>query len=337
MDLKVVRTLPKEIWRDFIDKHDQSNIFHTPEMFDVFKNTEGHTPMLWAAVDKTGVPLALFLPVYVTLKDGLLQWLTTRAVVYGGILCHSNQRGIDALGLLLQNYRNEAKKNILFTEIRNLSDATELQTVLQKHIFTYEDHLNYLINLNTSQDELWQQMRKSGKKSVKVARKKNVAIEEMTTLEQLDIAYSIILETYNRLHVPLASVNLFRNVFELLSPKGMCRFLLIKVDNQYAGARLTLTYKHRIIAWYATTKREFSSCRPNEFSVWNMLEWGQENDYHLFDFGGAGKPNEPYGPRDFKAKFGGDLVNYGRNVCVHHPHLLKMSKAGFEITRRFYF
>jgi len=31
---------------------------------------------------------------------------------------------------------------------------------------------------------------------------------------------------------------------------------------------------------------------------------------------GAGKPSEKYGVRDFKAKFGGNLVNFGRNTWI---------------------
>jgi hypothetical protein len=55
----------------------------------------------------------------------------------------------------------------------------------------------------------------------------------------------------------------------------------------------------------------------------------------VFDFGGGGRADEEYGVRDFKAKFGGELVNYGRNVCVHGPVRLALSRAGYRLTRRF--
>lgn len=69
--------------------------------------------------------------------------------------------------------------------------------------------------------------------------------------------------------------------------------------------------------------------------VWQVLEWGATKGYRTFDFGGAGKPGEDYGPRRFKAKFGGTLVNYGRNVCVHAPMRLKLSEKVYNIARRF--
>jgi lipid II:glycine glycyltransferase (peptidoglycan interpeptide bridge formation enzyme) len=68
--------------------------------------------------------------------------------------------------------------------------------------------------------------------------------------------------------------------------------------------------------------------------IWHILEWGAGHGYRLYDFGGAGKPGEAYGVRDFKAKFGGELVCYGRNVCEHAPQLLKFSKLGYSLYRK---
>jgi len=76
--------------------------------------------------------------------------------------------------------------------------------------------------------------------------------------------------------------------------------------------------------------RDFSSYVPNEILTWHILEWGAENGYHLCDFGGAGRSDEDYGVRDFKSKFGGELVCYGRNIYVHFPFLLCLSKLGYR-------
>ena len=59
-----------------------------------------------------------------------------------------------------------------------------------------------------------------------------------------------------------------------------------------------------------------------------------EKGYRVYDFGGAGKPNEEYGVREFKAKFGGNLVCYGRNTWVPNSVLLSICKFGYEILRQ---
>ena len=69
--------------------------------------------------------------------------------------------------------------------------------------------------------------------------------------------------------------------------------------------------------------------------IWEILQWGRERGFHWFDFGGAGKPDEDYGPRVFKSRWGGTLVNYGRNTYIHAPIRFKLSRAGYQIARKF--
>jgi lipid II:glycine glycyltransferase (peptidoglycan interpeptide bridge formation enzyme) len=114
----------------------------------------------------------------------------------------------------------------------------------------------------------------------------------------------------------------------------MFRILLARADSRYIGAVLLLLHKGRLIDWYAGSDREFSAHAPSELLIWHALEWGSRNDFQIFDFGGAGKPSEEYGPRRFKEKFGGRRVNFGRNICIHSPLKLKISQAGYKVLRR---
>ena len=92
MSVTIVHTLPEEEWRRFVEEHSAGNIFHTPEMFQVYSRTQGHRPELWAAT-RDGRVQALLLPVLVTLMDGLLRSFTTRAIVYGSVLCDPGPQG----------------------------------------------------------------------------------------------------------------------------------------------------------------------------------------------------------------------------------------------------
>ena len=65
-----------------------------------------------------------------------------------------------------------------------------------------------------------------------------------------------------------------------------------------------------------------------------ILESGSESGYRKYDFGGAGKSDEDYGVRQFKAKFGGELVNYGRNTWVPSPLIFSVTNFGYEIVQK---
>ena len=177
--MEVTRELDELLWREFVDQHPQGHIFHTPEMFQVFTRAKGHQPTLWAVVERNNRILALFLPVRVTLTDGILRRLTTRAIVYGDALHAPGIEGKNALRLLLQTYRQEVDKSILFTELRNISDSSGIQSVLIDCGFSFEDHLNYLIDLSGSPDEIWRRVSKSGRKAVNRSRRRGVVPEEV--------------------------------------------------------------------------------------------------------------------------------------------------------------
>ena len=106
---------------------------------------------------------------------------------------------------------------------------------------------------------------------------------------------------------------------------------MASVDGQPAATSFELIYKNVIYGWYGGLDRRYSEFVPNELLMWDILKWGAESRYQVYDFGGAGKPGEKYGVRDFKAKFGGELVCYGRNIYVHRPGMLKFSKVGYQV------
>jgi hypothetical protein len=308
-------------------------MFHTPEMFQVFDRTEGHQPQLWAAT-QDGRVLALLLPVFITLKDGLLRPFTTRAVTYGSVLCAPGPEGREALAMLLRTYERQVKGGPLFTELRNLSDLSAVQPILQENGFVHEGHLNFLIDLQRPPEEIWSSLHGKVRTNVRKARKMGVVVEEVTSLDKVPVAYSVLSRVYEHIQIPLASLSLFEAAFEVLYPRGMIKLLMARVEGTYVGVAIRLLYKGLIYAWYAGAMRDCSSYKVNELLNWHILEWGAQNGFKCFDFGGAGKPDQDYGPREFKARFNGRLVNYGRNVCVHHPHLLHFSQWGYQVYRR---
>jgi lipid II:glycine glycyltransferase (peptidoglycan interpeptide bridge formation enzyme) len=252
------------------------------------------------------------------------------------LLCQSGQKGEAALALLLETYKRQVQRNTLFTELRNLSDLSSLQTVLDDNNFHCEPHLNYLIDLNRSSEEVLQSIGRRTRKIIRRGlRKKTAKVSEVSNKHELAIWYSTIQKTYKKAHVPLASQDLFENTFDQLHHKGMAKFLVAKIDGEIAACSVELLYKDVIYGWYGGSDKGYSRYFPNEMLIWHILEWGSNNGFRVYDFGGAGKPDEEYGVRDFKAKFHGNLVNFGRNICIHSSRRFALSEFMYRIYRRF--
>jgi serine/alanine adding enzyme len=332
--IDVVRELPEAEWRRFVEEHPAGNIFHTPEMIQVFGRAKGHVPDLWAATQQ-GRVVALLPILQITTLDTLPRRLTTRSVAYGSLLCAPGAEGQEALPQLLQTYKQRVGRVPLFTELRNLSNMEAIQPILREHGFVYEEHLNYLIDLDRPAEEIMLGIGRRTRKQIRRGlRQGAVVIREVSSQEQMAECYQLLRRSYQAARVHLADRSLFQAAFDLLVPVGMARFTLAYVDQIPVATSLELLYKGVVYGWYSGVDREYTSYVPNELLMWHILEWSAENGYRVYDFGGAGKPDEDYGVRDFKAKFGGQLVCYGRNTCVHAPMALRLSRSGYRIFRQ---
>ncbi len=334
-EVEVVRTLSERQWREFVDRHPQGNIFHTPEMFQVFDRARQHRPELWAVVGYDGRPQALFTPVQVALRHRFLSRLTTRSIAYGSVLCEPGAKGEQALRELLSTYRQAMEWHLLFVELRNLCDLRALEPVLEGCGFVPEEHLDYLIDLNRSPEELLQSIGPRTRKKIRQGlRKGGLCVREVTEKKDVARCYGLIQQSYTAAGVPLADQSLFDAAFDILYPRGMCKFWLAGVNGTDVAASVELPYKDVIYGWYGGVDRRFSEYMPGELLMWHILTWGIENGYRVYDFGGAGKPGEKYGVRDFKAKFGGRLVAYGRHRFVSKPLRWKLFETGYGLYRR---
>lgn len=336
MPVSVVRTVPEDEWRQFVHRNPDGNVFHTPEMFAVFQNTKGYQPEIWAARGDDQQLLALFLPVRISVKKWPLQQLGTYTVAYGSVLCEQGDIAREALQTLLQSYQKESKKGSLYTELRNCCPMADLQPLLEQMHFIYEDHLNYIISLDGSPEAVFKNIGKRTQRNIKRGlNQARVAVEEVTDRAGIATGYELLRNTYHLAQVPLSDRSLFEAAFDRLHSKGMLRVTLARVDSTPVAASFELLYKDTVYGWYGGMDRAYSSHNPNEMLMWDVLRWGSENGFKRYDFGGAGKPNEEYGVRDFKAKFGGALVNYGRFKWVSNPFLFRLSTLGYQMFRKF--
>ncbi len=333
MAWRVVYDLDRRLWGAFVAEHPRSTIFHTPEMQEVFAATPGHTPVTAAAVDDRGHPVALLTVVRISLWGGPAAPFTTRAVAYGGFLAEDGARGREALAALLSDYNRRAG-GAMFTELRHMHDPRPWQEALQRSGYAWEPHLNFLISLEGGEDAVWRRFKRNTRHKIRQAEAHGLVAREVTGEEELAWWYDLVQDVYRRVRVPLAPRALFAAALERLVPRGQARFWLAWHGDTPVAARAALLHRDTILDWYAGDRVQYRHLRPNDFLVWHVLRWGIAQGYRVFDFGGAGHPDRPYGVRDFKAKFGGERVNYGRSTCVHHPWRLRLSRAAYALWQR---
>jgi lipid II:glycine glycyltransferase (peptidoglycan interpeptide bridge formation enzyme) len=164
--------------------------------------------------------------------------------------------------------------------------------------------------------------------------KKKVYVKEISQAKEIAKVYGILSQTYSKVQVPIADISLFEKAHEYLYRKGMVKFLIAKLNEENIATLVALLFKKTILTWYYGNSAEYNRLSGASLLIWHLIKWGASNGYEILDFGGAGRPNEKYGVRDYKARFGGQKVNYGRYMKVHSPVMLQLAKTGYQIYRK---
>jgi serine/alanine adding enzyme len=331
----VVRGLDTDRWRAALTSLPGASVFHTPEMHEVFSRTRGHRPEVLAAVGDDEVQ-ALFTPVTISLRAGLARYVTTRSVAYAGPLAPPGTTGETALASVLDAHEAGRDRSVLFTEVRHHRDASGSSDVLRSRGYAFDDHLNYLVDVGKPVEEVLATIGQRTRKQIRQGlRRGAVTVEFCDRREDVAIVEGLLRRTYAHARVPAPDPSLLQAAFDVLHPAGMALFVLARVDGEPAAASVELPWADTVHGWYGSVDRRFSKHTPGELLMWRVLEWAAEHGYRTYDFGGAGKPGETYGVRDFKAKFGGELVAFGRHTKVHAPVRTRAATAAYDLGRRF--
>lgn len=335
MRFEVVHDIEKDKWDDYVFQHPKGNIFHTHALFEVFKKSKNHYAFKTIVVDKdTKEIFVLLLSTIVQIWGGLLSRFTSRSIIYGGILDKKEGKIDEKIEAGLMAHDKAVRKLVLFTEIRNRDDTSEYMSVMGKKGYGYDENLTYFIELNKGENKIFKRFTKDRRKNIRKAEKMGVRVREVKDLSEVKIFYEIIQKIYSKRKVFLADLSLFENSFKSLHEKGMFKIFLADGGGKVIGGQAILAFKNNILTWYGAAYDEFSYFHANEFMMWHVIKWGISNGFDILDLGGAGKPGEPYGPREFKKRFGGKLVSFGRYYKVYSPMARNLAEIGYKIYQK---
>ena len=308
-----------------------SSIFQSTEMYEVYEKTKQYNPkFLTAYSKKTNEILGTLLSLSKTEKGGILQYLSTHISIRGGPVFKKDFEGILALKGLLKYHSLFLSKRSVYNRIYNNQDIKKYQSVYEKESYNFENYLNFIINLKANKEEVFSRISKSKQKKIKRCIREGVEVSVIKNLSNISDFYNCLKKNFIYSGWGFPNIDLFENVYNYLVPKKMAIFHLAKYKNKIIAGRVSLLYKKKIYAWYIGMDYEYSNLGVNTYLNWKLMEWGIDNDYTEFDFGGAGRPDEDFGIRKYKSEFGGSLVKYGRFTRVNNNFTENLSKIGYK-------
>lgn len=325
-----IQDIDKSQWDALIQSSPVATWFQTQEAFGFFDSLS-FMEAFAVAVESEGKLKGLAVG-YVQ-KDGgrLKQFLSRRAVILGGPLL-ADDISDEELATLLNALKDRLKRKAIFIETRNFNDYSRWRTVFEQCGFGYEPHLNFHVKTETK--EIAQaNIGKHRWRYIRISMRDGAKLVEIPTWEQVEKFYGILTDLFEtKVKTPLFPIAFFKELFKLQSAK----FFLVEYEGEIIGGSICVCLEGRTVyEWVKCGNEHFhKNIRPSSLVTWLGIEYAAENGYPRYDFMGAGKPNEAYGVRDFKAEFGGELVEHGRFVHVCQPVLFGLGKLGIKIMKK---
>lgn len=318
-------------WDPYVERHPSGSVFHTRAIIRTFDATRSVEPTALAALDESGQILAMLVSCHVkTLRDFCS--LSSRAVLYAEPLCDPTPQGVGALQRLLKQHDDQMRGRALLCEVRAISQPGSERAALLQCGYDHRDYINYIVQLDTSIDALWQRVNKNLRQKIRATQRKGIELRDDNSPDGIERLYRLLQFSYGRARVPLLGREMFEAALEHL-PSGSVRIRTAFDGEKPVASIISLLHGGRIYSWYGGTLR-LAGLSPFACLVWDDICWGVEHGYSLYDFGGAGWPHEDYGPRKFKASFGGTEVRYGRYVLTYSKLRLKLAELAYGFSRR---
>ena len=111
---------------------------------------------------------------------------------------------------------------------------------------------------------------------------------------------------------------------------------MVELNGEIIGGTVCVELPERCLyEWFVCGRDgEWKSIFPSSLATYAGIRYAAEHSCSRFDMMGAGKPDEAYGVRDFKARFGGEQVEHGRFLCVCKPLLYWIGKIGVKLMKK---
>lgn len=267
-------------------------------------------------------------------KNAIAQYFTRRAIIQGGVCC-ANDASDEEIEVLLSAVRDQLNSKTIYIETRNFNDYSPWKDAFAHAGFSYLPHLNFHLDC-TDKEKMWERLSERRRRQVKKALKNRVEIKN-EGINELEIRefYQILSHLYRtKVKTPLFEEAFFLEAYR----QRVANYLLVKYEGQVIGGMMIVTSSNCVYEWYICgLDAEYKEQYPSVMATWTAMEYAHQHHLARFDVMGAGEPGVPYGVRDFKAEFGGELVEQGRFLHVAKPILFTIGKIGVKMLKSLHF
>lgn len=322
--------IDRAAWSQLVVESATGTWFQTPKAYDFFASQPELFEAFAIGIENGG--LRGVCVGYVTKeKNAVKQFFTRRAIIIGGA-CLANDATNREAEELTSAVRTALKNKAIYMETRNFNDYSRWKDAFEQAGFAYQPHLNFHVDC-ADKDAMWGRLGENRKRQIKKALQHGARIAEAQNENEIIAWYKILQTLYQKkVKTPLFPLSFFLAFYR----RGLGKYLLVKQgDNVIGGIMCPIWDKRCIYEWFVCGDDvAYKDENPSVMATYGAMEYANQSGIERFDFMGAGTPDIAYGVRDFKAEFGGQLVEYGRFLSVQKPLLYRIGVLGVKMLKK---
>jgi FemAB-related protein (PEP-CTERM system-associated) len=274
-------------WDRFVLAHPHGSPFHLMAWKRTIEQTFGYVPHYLVATGDGRIQgvLPLFL---------IQNWLMGKVLisspfaVYGGILAESGE----ARQALCAEARGLGERlQVQHVELRN---AWEEQTTGLPRLDRY---VTFTQSIGPDEKAILESIPRKTRAAVRKALKNDLAFRrEFSDASTFEDLYS---RNLRKLGTPCFPPSYFEAL--LKNFRDMVDIREVRSGENTVAAVLSFYFRDQILPYYGASDPLYNAIQPNNFMYFELMRWGGQNDYRLFDFGRSKRVKGSY---DFKSHWG---------------------------------
>jgi hypothetical protein len=319
--------IPLPAWRELLERSPYSTPFQTPEWYELFNSVFGLSADAIAVSDNEH--LLTLVVITFQKEQGIKGYFSRRGIIYGGPLL-SNEVS-EANDLIIKQIDVITTGRCIYVETRNFNQYSPYQSAFFNNGWKYLPYLNFQVHTGNMKS-ISGSISSSRMRQIRNAKKNGAYWKEATDLDEVKVFYSILAKLYKeKIGKPVLPWEFFREFYNCSYGK----YLLVWNNNEIIGGIMCPFLKYKAIYefYICGLDNENKEQYPSVMSTWAAIEYANLNGIPIFDFMGAGLKDKDYGVRDFKARFGGELVEFGRYIKVQNRFLYNLGKLGLKASK----
>ncbi len=294
---------------DNLLNYEAKNVFQTMEWIEIYSMDRRYEAVFCTLMDENNNVVMLQPLLFVKLLP--LGRYGRIAIAWDEPLYSGNDEARDGILLLmLKEIESYCKKKAIMLEYRHWRGDECFVKLFRKAGYSAIEWYNVINYYNKFDGEVDKMLSSKRLQKIRSEIKRRVEVVDVAKEEELRGFYILLREHYEKIRRPLPRYEVFAKSVE----SGLARCIIAKKDGcMLAGVIVLFLRGKEACMWYNVVDKKIKKNNKSGLVVmYEAMKLAKDYRVESFNFLGGGRRGKSYGVRDFKLKFGGDLVEEWR-------------------------